>query len=384
MYTRVLQLPGLVTHRSLFLFGPRQTGKSTLLRRTFPKARYVDLLDAATFRELSAFPETLRQSMKPHERLVIVDEVQKLPGLLDEAQLMIDRNPDLRFVFTGSSARKFRSGRANLLAGRAWVARLHPLVSAEIGFGQLPRRLNVGSLPAVLDSAHPWEDLKAYVGVYLREEIRAEGLVRSIGAFSRFLEVAALTNGQLLNYASVSSDTGIPARTVREHYQLLEDTLLAFQLPPYRQARKRKPVSTAKFYLFDVGVANVLLKRGEIVEGSELFGAALEHLVFLELRGYLDYRRLDVELSFWRSHSGFEVDFLVGDDVGIEVKATRHVTPRDLRGLRALSDDIGLKSRVVVCLEARERVTDDGITVLPVSTFLRRLWGDELIGPSST
>lgn len=379
MYARNLGLSGLTSSRSLFLFGPRQTGKSTLLRTLFPDARYVDLLEANTFRELSAFPESLRQSLTPADRLVIIDEVQKLPALLDEAQAMIDRNPELRFIFTGSSARKLRAGRANLLAGRAWTARLHPLVSSEVPPETLHRRLNVGSLPAVLDSPSPHEDLKAYVGVYLQEEIRAEGLVRSIETFSRFLEVAALTNGQVLNYASVSNDTGIPARTVREHYQVLDDTLLAFQLPAFRQARRRKPVSTAKFYFFDVGVANTLLKRGAIAPGSELFGLALEHLVFLELRAYLDYRRLDRELTFWRTHSGFEVDFLIDDMLAIEVKATGRVSPHDLRGLRALSEDQSLASRIVVSTEPRERTTDDGIRVMPVAKFLAELWAGTLL-----
>jgi predicted AAA+ superfamily ATPase len=215
--------------------------------------------------------------------------------------------------------------------------------------------------------------------VYLKEEIRAESLVRSIEAFSRFLEVAALTNGHMLNYASVSNDTGIPARTVREHFQVLDDTLMGFQLPAYRQTRRRKPVATSKFYLFDVGVANALLKRGRIEPGSELFGAALEHLVFLELRAWLDYRRHDEELTFWRSHSGFEVDFLVGGRLAIEVKATRRVSPRDTRGLRALAEEVPLENRLVVSMEPRERVTDEGVRVLPVDTFLRRLWDNELI-----
>ena len=379
MYRRALALAPLVAERSLFLFGPRQTGKSTLLRQTFPNARFVDLLEADTFRQLSAYPETLRQSLTRDERLIIVDEVQKLPTLLDEAQAVIDRDPQVRFIFTGSSARKLRGGRANLLAGRAWTARLHPLVSAELPQAALMRRLEVGSLPAVFDSALPREDLNAYVGVYLREEIRAEGLVRSIEAFSRFLEVAALTNGHVLNYASVSNDTGIPARTVREHFQVLEDTLLGFQLPAFRRTRRRKPVATSKFYLFDVGVANRLLKRGRIEAGSELFGAALEHLIFLELRAWLDYRRRDHDLTFWRSQSGFEVDFIVGNDVAVEVKATRRVSPRDLRGLRALADEVPLKARLVVSMEPRERTTDDGVRVLPVATFLQRLWAGELI-----
>lgn len=379
MYRRALVLEPLVAARSLFLFGPRQTGKSTLLRRAFPHARFVDLLEADTFRQLSAYPETLRQTISPDERLIVIDEVQKLPALLDEAQAMIDRDKRLRFIFTGSSARKLRGGRANLLAGRAWTARLHPLVSAELPADALMRRLEVGGLPAVFDSAHAREDLNAYVGTYLQEEIRAEGLVRSIEAFSRFLEVAALTNGHVLNYASVANDSGIPARTVREHFQVLEDTLLGFQLPAFRRTRRRKPVATSKFYLFDVGVANALLKRGRIEPGSELFGAALEHLVFLELRAWLDYRRREEDLAFWRSHSGFEVDFVVGERLGVEVKATRRVSPRDLRGLHALAEEVRLETRLVVSTEPRERVTDDGVRILPVATFLRRLWADELM-----
>jgi len=379
MYPRVLALKELVKHRSLFLLGPRQSGKSTLLRHTFPDARYVDLLEANTFRELSAYPESLRQSLTPADKLVVIDEVQKLPSLLDEAQALIDRDKTLRFILTGSSARKLKRGQANLLAGRAWFARLHPLVSCEVSFEQLNRRLNYGSLPAVFDSPHPGEDLKAYVGGYLQEEIRAEGLVRSIESFSRFLEVAALTNTHLLNYTSVSNDTGIPARTVREHYQMLEDTLIGFQLAPYRRTLKRKPVGAAKFYFFDVGVANALMKRGEIRPGSELYGSALEHQIFLELRAYLDYRRLDRDLTFWRTHAGHEVDFVVGGEIGIEVKASRRVSPGDLKGLRALSEETKLKMQIVVSMEGRERVTDDGVVVLPADVFFERLWSDGVI-----
>ncbi len=381
MYRRILDLNDLVRHRSLFLLGPRQTGKSTLLRQAFPEARFVDLLEANTFRELSAYPETLRQSLTPREKLVIIDEVQKLPALLDEVQALIDRDKTLRFILTGSSARKLKRGRANLLAGRAWFCRLHPLVSGEVSFEGLNRRLNHGSLPAVFDSKRPHEDLQAYVGGYLQEEIRAEGLVRSIESFSRFLEVAALTNTHLLNYASVSNDTGIPARTVREHYQMLEDTLVGFQLPPYRRTLRRKPVGTAKFYFFDVGVANVLMKRGEIRPGSELYGSALEHQVFLELRAYLDYRRLDKELTFWRTHAGHEVDFVVGGDIGVEVKASRRVSPGDLKGLLALSDETELRQKIVVSMEPRERTTDEGVLVLPAPTFFERLWNNRLVAP---
>jgi predicted AAA+ superfamily ATPase len=379
VYPRLLDLRELVRHKSLFLFGPRQTGKSTLLRTLFPEAAFYDLLEADTFRELSARPEYLRQTLKPQQKLVIVDEVQKLPVLLDEVQLLMDRNRSLRFILTGSSARKLRRGAANLLAGRAWVCRLHPLVSAELGAPRLLERLNRGNLPAVIDSPSFREDLRAFVGTYLREEVQAEGLTRSIGAFSRFLEVAGLTNGEQLNYAAVASDAGVPARTVREHYQILEDTLVGHQLPAYRKTKKRKPVATAKFYFFDVGVANVLLRRGAIEQCSDAFGRAMEHLVFLELRAFLDYQRREEELSYWRSLSQFEVDFLLGDRIGIKVKGKDRVGPRDYRGLLALREDVALRRMIVVCSEKKRRRTDEGVEVLPVAEFFQDLWAGEIL-----
>lgn len=378
MYERCLDIEPLLRHKSLFLLGPRQTGKSTLLRHLFPSARYVDLLEADTFRQLSAYPETLRQSLTSADRIIIIDEVQKLPTLLDEVQLLIDRNTSLRFILTGSSARKLRGGQANLLAGRAWTTHLHPLVSPELNYEKLERRLSFGSLPAVFDSALPAEELKAYVGDYLREEIRAEGLVRSIESFSRFLDVAGLCNGEILNYTKVGSDAGIPPRTVRDHFHVLEDTLLAYQLPAYRKGKSRKAVATAKFYFFDVGVANTLLKRGPVEARSESFGRALEHLVFLELRAFLDYNRLPFELSYWRTHAGLEVDYIIGDALAVEVKAAGRVDDRDLRGLRALESEAPMKRRLVVGTEAMSRRTDDGIEILPVAEFFRRLWAGEL------
>jgi predicted AAA+ superfamily ATPase len=373
MYGRITGLEELLTHRSLFLFGARQTGKSTLVHDRFTDAAFFDLLAADTFRELSARPEYMRQTVPPGTRLVVIDEVQKLPGLLDEVHLMIERDKGLRFVLTGSSARKLKRGGANLLAGRAWVTHLHPLVFAEVGSGRLLERLNHGSLPAVLDSALPREDLKAYVGTYLREEIRAEGLTRSIENFSRFLTVAATCNGEQLNYTAVGSDAGVPPRTVREWFQVLEDTLIGYQLPAYRKTVKRKPVATSKFYFFDVGVANTLLKRSEIVPGSETFGKALEHLVFLEIRAKLDYGRADAPFTYWRSLSGTEVDFLIGDRVAIEVKAKDRVTRRDQSGLRALDEELRLDRKLIVCNEPRRR-RDETIEIVPIEEFLADLW----------
>jgi len=379
MYKRILSLPALVRQRPLFLFGPRQTGKTTLLRTEFPAAPFYNLLEADTFRELAARPELIRQRLAADEKLVIIDEIQRLPGLLNEVQVMLDRNRRLRVVMTGSSARGLRRGGVNLLGGRARVAHLFPLVSPEVGYGRLAGRLNHGSLPAILDSPSPGEDLKAYVGTYLQEEIRAEGLVRSIESFARFLDVAALSNGQLVNFTAVASDAGVPPRTVREHFLLLEDTLLGAMVPPFPGTRKRKPVATAKFYLFDVGVANHLLNRRSVQRGSPEYGQALEHFIFLECRAYLSYRRLDLPLTFWRSQSKLEVDFLIGNLLAIEVKATERVDDRALKGLRALSEEVRLRNQIVVSQERQPRRTEEGVEVLPVEEFLRRLWGDELL-----
>jgi predicted AAA+ superfamily ATPase len=379
MYRRILNLREIVKHKSVFLFGPRQTGKSTLVRQTFPDAAIYDLLEADTFRELTARPEYLRQTLSPQQPFLVIDEIQKLPALLDEIQLLIDRNKKLRVVLTGSSARKIRRGAANLLGGRAWVCRLHALVSPELDGPRLMDRLNRGSLPAIIDSEHHTEDLKAYVGTYLREEIRAEGLTRSIENFSRFLEVAGLTSGEQINFASVASDAGVPPRTVREHYQILEDTLVGYQLPAYQKTSKRKPVATAKFYFFDVGVANILKRTPVIQEGSDAYGRALEHLIFLELRSFLDYHRLDHELTYWRSRSQFEVDFVVGHEIGIEVKSKTRVSPRDYKGLNALGEEVALKRKVVICGEKRRRMADDGAEIMPPIRFLEELWAGNLI-----
>jgi predicted AAA+ superfamily ATPase len=382
MHSRALDIHELLRTRSLFLLGPRQTGKSTLLRMTFPSARFVDLLEADTFRQLSAYPESLRQSLTGQEPLLVIDEIQKLPSLLDEVQAIIDRNKRLRVVLTGSSARKLRRGGANLLAGRAWVTRLHPLVSSELPATSLLRRLSYGGLPSVFDSEHPVEDLRAYVGTYLQEEIRAEGLARSIEGFSRFLDTAGMCNGELLNYTKVGSDASIPPRTVRDHFQLLEDTLVAHLLPAFRNTKSRKPVATAKFYFFDVGIANVLLRRGPVEPRSEAFGRALEHLIFLELRAFLDYQRVDRPLTHWRTHAGQEVDFLVGDAVAIEVKGSGRISEQDLKGLRALSQEVKLRRRIVVCNERGARKADDGIEILPVAQFLDELWQGGITGRS--
>lgn len=381
MYPRLLELQAYLPHKSLFLLGPRQSGKSTLLRHRYPDALYIDLLASEVFRDLSRYPESLGERIAAvNARLVIVDEVQKLPGLLDEVQRQIDRDPALRFILTGSSARKLMRGHSNLLGGRASFFRLHPLVSAELDFVRTLDRLRVGSLPSVLDSPIAWEELKAYVGTYLREEIQAEGLTRSIENFSRFLDFAAHFSGEQMNFTALGSDAGIPSRTVKDYVTLLEDTLIGHVLEPFRGGRKRKAVATAKFYLFDVGVTNALLGRRRVEPKTPDYGRCFEQLVFLELKAYLDYRRSDARLSYWRSQSQYEVDFVLGDAVAIEVKGVGRVGPRDLGGLRAFAEETTLERRIVVSDEPSPRRVDD-IDILPLRHFLEELWSDRIVTP---
>jgi predicted AAA+ superfamily ATPase len=378
MYPRFIQIPEIIKTKSLFLVGPRMTGKSTLLREALPKALYLDLLDADLFRRLSARPDYLRELVKDQQKIVVIDEVQKLPEILDEVQRLIDSNRELRFALTGSSARKLKRGAANLLGGRALFLNLHPLVSAELGHGsRILDRLNRGSLPALIDSEYYERELSAYVGVYLREEIQAEGLTRSIGNFGRVLETAALCNGQQVNFTQIGNDAQVPPRTVSDYFQLFEDTLIGSVLPSFRGTKSRKAVATPKFYFFDTGVARVLSRTGQIQLGSKAFGDALEHLIFLELKAYVDYTFSNARLSYWRSESQLEVDFVIDDKIAIEVKGTNTVTTSHLKGLKALGEDFPHMEKFLVAMEPQPR-NIDGITIIHVDAFLKKLWNGEI------
>jgi predicted AAA+ superfamily ATPase len=380
VYGRYLQLKEILARKSVFLLGPRQTGKSTYLRQQFPDARYVDLLEADTFRELSSYPETLRQRLLPSEKLVIIDEIQKLPSLLDEVQLLIDRNKDLRFILTGSSARKLRRGAANLLGGRSYFLHFHPLVSPELGGGgaRIADRCNFGSLPAIIDSPMAKRELDNYVGIYLREEIQAEALTRSIENFARVLNFSAHLNTEQVNYTKVGNDAGVPPRTVRDYFQIFQDTLVAHLLPPFQKTSKRKAVATEKFYFFDTGVARSLARSGDVSPATPAFGKALEHLIFLELVAYRDYTLSDISIQYWRSQSQFEVDFVVNESLAIEVKASSRVSSRDLKGLKALHEDTPMRRRIVISGENARR-TVDGVEVIHFDDFLTDLWSHRIV-----
>ncbi len=378
MYRRTLDLAGLLKKKSFFLFGPRSTGKSTLVDQSLPDARMYDLLDADVFRRLLQRPKVLEEENRDPSRIVVIDEIQKLPLLLDEVHRLVQKN-GLRFLLTGSSARKLKRGGANLLAGRAWEARLFPLTSREIPDFDLLKYLNRGGLPHIYDSPEFAEELKSYVGTYLQEEIKAEAATRNILAFSEFLDAIALANGQEINMESLAGDCQVSPATLKSYLQILEDTLLGFSLKGFTKTRKRKSISRAKHYLFDLGVTNQLCRRGAICEKSELFGAAFEHFIILETRAWLSYARKGLELSYWRSTSQFEVDLLIGSDTAIEIKASQLVQDKHLKGLRALAEERIQRQFIVVSMDSRRRTTDDGILILPWREYLDLLWSGELI-----
>jgi predicted AAA+ superfamily ATPase len=377
MHKRAINLPKLLEKRSHFLFGPRATGKSTLIRSTLPQARVYDLLEADTFRRLLADPSLIEGETGADE-LVVIDEIQKLPLLLDEVHRLIGKRQQ-RFLMTGSSARKLRHGSANLLAGRAFAAELFPLTAGEIAQFDLLSYLNSTGLPEFYGSDMADEFLEAYVGTYLKEEVQAESLVRNLAAFNRFLEVIALTNGEELNYASLASDTGISVRTLEGYFSILDDTLIGFRVLPFTLTKKRKAITRSKYWLFDVGVVNALAKRGAIKAGSELFGKAFEHFMALELRAFLSYQRKKLALTYWRSTSQFEVDFILGQKLALEVKSTTMVADKHLKGLRALAEEGLVEKYGVVSLDPNVRSTSDGITIWPWQVFLAKLWSGELV-----
>ena len=371
---RYLDARELLKQRSCFLFGPRQTGKSTLIRHQLADVRTYNLLDPTLFIRLSRNPALIREALAPQTEIIVIDEIQKMPALLNEVQLMIEEH-GVRFFLTGSSARTLRRKGVNLLGGRARSRVLHPFVSAELGdHFRLERALEFGLLPSVYFSDAPAEDLAAYSGDYLKEEVAAEALVRNIGAFSRFLEVAALSHGRMINFAQIASDAQVPASTVREYYGILEDTFIAHEVPAYTETRKRKAVSTSKYYLFDVGLARHLQGRRGLPLGTAEYGEAFESFVLQEIKGFCDYHLLDPP-RYWRSKSQFEVDFVVGE-LAVEVKAKKAVSHRDLRGLRALREENRLSHYVLVSLEPMARRVD-GIDILPWREFLTRLWAGE-------
>jgi len=379
MFARKLTLEN-IGNESVFLFGARQTGKSTLIKEKFPEARYYDLLKSDVFERLFRAPWLLREELdlcSPNE-MVIIDEIQKIPQLLNEVHWLI-HNRKLRFLLCGSSARKLKRCGANLLGGRAIREVLYPFVSDEIPDFDVIKAANHGLLPQHYLSPNPQRKLQAYIGNYLQEEIREEAQLRNLRTFARFLEVAALTNGELVNYTNIATDCGVSAPTVKEYFSILEETMFGYFVPAFTKTVKRRITQAPKFYLFDVGIVNYLTKRKSLLPGSFDFGKAFEHLIIHEITAYLSYTFSDETLSFWRTATGYEVDAVLGDaKVAIEIKSCEEVQSRHLKGLKAFSEEHPQARLIAVSLDPTPRRMN-GVEIYPIADFLKKLWSNEII-----
>jgi predicted AAA+ superfamily ATPase len=384
---RRINLALLLQKSSLFLFGPRGVGKTTLIRNTLKDdALVIDLLRSQYSNQLLRDPsllESMIDAAPRQNRVVVIDEIQKIPALLDEVHRLIEER-DIRFLLTGSSARRLKEKGVNLLAGRAWIVNLFPFVSAEIGESDfnLDRYLRFGSLPAVWQSAEPEEQLDAYVQTYIHDEIKAESFIRRLPPFVDALRCAALSNTKLIRFANIAREVGVSAPTVASYYQILEDTLIGFQLNPWRESKKRKAISSAKFYFFDPGVVNTITNTQHVERNSSLYGELFEQFVANELRAYLSYTRRKERLHFWRTDSGVEVDFVIPKLLAIEVKATERVQSADISGLLALAEEDGARQLVLVTHDPVDRLVK-GVLCLHWKSFLSRLWSGEWFAPAA-
>ena len=380
MLERILKLDE-AKDESLFLWGSRQTGKSTLLKMLFPDARVYDLLKSDVRMALQLRPSQLREECELLDdgELIIIDEVQKVPALLDEVHWLIE-NKKQRFILSGSSARKLRRSGANLLGGRALRQTLFPLVSAEIPDFDLNRALNHGMLPHHYLMENPDMRIQAYIGDYLQQEIAEEAIVRRLDAFTRFLQVAALSNSEIVNYSNIAQDCGVSSKTVKEYFSILEETMLGFFLPSYTKVVKRRVIQSPKFYYFDVAIPNHLLRRIPLQPGTDVYGHALEHLVIQELRAFMSYRQPLKSLTYWHTlDNKYEVDAVLGDaEVAIEVKSSKNVGSHDTKGLKAFSEEYPEAKLYLLSLEDRPRKFN-GVEVWPVEQFLKRLWSGKII-----
>ncbi|MCK4762393.1 MAG: ATP-binding protein [Candidatus Aminicenantes bacterium] len=383
IFKRTLNIE-LPSGQSAFLWGARQTGKSTYLKQAFPKSLVYDFLKTDLYLDILKNPSLLREQLSAQDKEVlrhpvVLDEVQKVPQVLNEVHWLIE-NAGISFILCGSSARKLKRGQGNLLGGRAWRFEMFPLTSEEVGDLDLLRALNRGLIPAFYLQERYEKSLKAYIKDYLKEEVFQEGLTRNIPAFSRFFDAMAYSHGKLTNYADIARDCGIDAKTVKEYYQILIDTLLGTMVAPFKKRQNREVISRAqKFYLFDVGVSGSLTKRKIEGEKGELFGQAFEHFIFMELMAHRSYSELDYEINFWRTKSGLEVDFVLGGgEVAIEVKGAGKLNSRNFVPLLAFMEEHSPRLALMVCNEKVRRV-HRGVLVIPWREFLFDLWGGRVI-----
>lgn len=363
---------------SVFLFGARQTGKTTLLLKLFPNSRFYDLLETDVYERIRRNPSLLRQELATATKgeIVIIDEIQLIPELLNEVHWLITRQ-GIHFILSGSSARKLKRKGVNTLGGRAVKNILYPLVSAEIPDFDLIKAVNRGTLPThylATSERQLMKRLQAYVSVYLKEEIAAEALVRKLSSFNRFMEIAALTDGEMVNYNNIAQDCGVDAKTVKEYFSILEETLIGYLVPAFTRTVKRRLSQAPKFYYFDVALPNYLLHRHQMQPGGDDFGHAFEHLMIQEIIAYLGYHDIENALSFWHTYTGYEVDAVLGDaKVAIEFKSSTEVQSKHLRGLKAFKEEHHEARLIIVSLDPSPRIFHD-VEVMPAVFFLQNLW----------
>lgn len=366
-------------HNAFFLWGPRKVGKTTYLKQAFPQAKYYDLLDPKLVTYLSIHPGTLKEEITAaNYPLVVIDEVQKVPKLLDEVHWCVE-NTQTKFILCGSSVLKLKRDAANLLGGRAWRYEMFPFTTVELPEFDLLRALNHGLIPQHYFSNKPEKFFQGYILDYLNEEIRAEAKLQHLDVFSLFLESVAANHGQLINYANIGRQCGVSGKTARAYYQILQDTLLGYRLSPWTKSKKYRLIETEKFYLFDPGLA-LALQGGRVMPKTAEFGRLFEHFILNEIRTYLSYSEKNYPISYWRTSTNLEVDIIVGDlNLCIEVKSSEHVHEQDLKGLKALKEEHSVENAVVVSQAQNKRLLQNGILVLPWQDFCQQLWQGEFI-----
>jgi len=368
--------------QSFFLFGPRGTGKSTLMKAYYKDALWIDLLNPETLRNYSARPERLYDlvSGNPDKKIIVIDEVQKVPSLLSVAHALIEENKTLQFILTGSSSRKIKRAGADFLAGRALQKQLYPFMAAELGDDfSLKKALHVGMLPVLWDALNPHEALQAYVGLYLKEEIQAEGLVRNLESFSRFLEIVSFSHATVLNITNIARECEVKRKTVESYIEILEELLLVYKLPVFSKRAQRDMSVHPKLYLFDVGVFRALRPKGPLDRVEEIEGAALEGLVVQHLKAWNDYGTDKHDIAFWRTRSGVEVDIVVYGPLGfwaLEVKNATKVHSIDTKPLEAFLVDYPM-AKGILLYRGKDRLTQNGILCLPCDEFITRLRPNE-------
>ncbi len=375
LYKRSFQAP---EKESFFLFGPRGTGKTSFLKQNYPHALWVDLLDPGEERLFSMHPELLRERLDANsaQKHVVIDEVQKIPKILDIVHGLIEEKKDVQFILTGSSSRKLRRGGVNLLAGRALWKNFYPFMASELQEDfKLEQALDTGMIPLIWSSSVREEKLQAYVDLYLREEVKAEALVRQVGDFSRFLQTISYSHGAVLNLANISRECEVPRKTLDLHLQILQDLLLGYTIPVFEKRAKRETTVHPKFYFFDPGIFRVLRKQGFLDRSTEAEGAALEGLVAEHLRCWIDFQKEKNELYFWRTRAGLEVDFIIyGPKMfcALEVKNGKTIAPHDLRALKEFQKDYP-EALLILIYRGKEKIKRDGILCYPAEDFLKNI-----------